>query len=270
MSNLAIRFLTAGTLGPLVLVLLFWGPAWGWALLACLSAGQVAWELLSMTHARDRVSRFVGAAVTIGLAVATYVGARDPRVLLTALIGATLSMAFLTLARLGEMGTAALRLLGGVATPIYVGLTFACLALMRRDFAAEGHLYVFLTLTVAWMGDTGGYTFGRLFGKTKLYVAVSPKKTREGLLGSVIFSTLVAVIAALTYLPSLPVLHAALLGGVGGLFGQAGDLVESLLKRSMGVKDSGSVLPGHGGMFDRVDALLIVGAVVYLYGLWFR
>jgi phosphatidate cytidylyltransferase len=118
------------------------------------------------------------------------------------------------------------------------------------------------------MGDTGGYTFGRLFGKTKLYEAVSPKKTREGLLGSVVFAVGVSVVGSLTYLPQVPLFNAAVLGLIGGVLGQVGDLVESLLKRSTGVKDSGSLLPGHGGLFDRVDALLIVAPLVYLHWLW--
>jgi phosphatidate cytidylyltransferase len=122
---------------------------------------------------------------------------------------------------------------------------------------------------IAWMGDTGGYVFGRMMGKTKLYEAVSPKKTREGLLGSVVFSVGAAAAASLTFLPELPTLHAIGLAAVGALLGTMGDLVESLLKRSTGVKDSGSILPGHGGLFDRVDALLVVGPLVLLYVVWF-
>lgn len=267
-SNLAIRLLTVLALGPLLLLLLFWGPAWGWAVLICLSAGQAAREFLAMTHPADRSSRLFGAGLTICLSALLYWGSADPRILFTAVVVLVVAGAFVPLVRLGEIPTAALRMLGGIAAPLYVGFLLTCLALLRRDLGEEGPWYVFLALTIAWMGDTGGYTFGRLFGKTPLYLAVSPKKTREGLLGSLVFSTLVGLLAGVVYLESLPPLHGALLGFFGAALGQAGDLVESLLKRSTGVKDSGSILPGHGGLLDRIDALLVVGALVYVYALW--
>lgn len=267
-SNLAVRLLTVALLGPLLLLLLFCGPEWGWALLIIVAAAQSAREILAMTHPEDRVSRELGGALTALLAGAIYLSAHEPRLLLTAWMSTTLVAALLPLWRLGQIPTAALRILGGIATPSYIGLLLVSLALIRRDVGGLGPCYVFLTLTIAWMGDTGGYTFGRLFGKTKLYEAVSPKKTREGFLGSVVFSTAASVAASFTYLPGLPALHAALLGCFGAVLGQGGDLVESLLKRSTGVKDSGSILPGHGGMMDRIDALIVVGPLVYLYLLW--
>src|SRR5690606_14902815 len=123
------------------------------------------------------------------------------------------------------------------------------------DLGDAGPAFVFLALTIAWMGDTGGYTFGRLFGKTKLYEAVSPKKTREVFWGSVLFAAGATLAASLTYLPQLPWVHALILGCAGGAIGQCGDLAEPLLKRAIGVKDSGALHPGHGGILDRIDAL---------------
>lgn len=222
-----------------------------------------------MTHPQDRVAQWILAGLTSLLAAGTYHFSSDPKLFLSALVGVLLFAALLSLFRLGELPTAALRTLGGMAAPFYVGILLMTIALLRRDLGDEGPRYVFLTLTIAWLGDTGGYTFGRLWGKTKLYEVVSPKKTREGLLGSVVFSTLASVGASLTYLPNLNSLHAAVLGVLGALLGQSGDLVESLIKRSTGVKDSGSLLPGHGGLLDRIDALLVVSPLVYLYALWF-
>lgn len=264
-SNLAVRLGTVGVLGPLLLGLLFYGQSSWFAVFIALSAGQAAYELLGMTHPSDRISRLFGAALTVGLSLLVYVGSRDPRVLLTAFVVVAIVGALSPLFRLGEIETAALRTLSGVASPVYVGTLLSCVALLRRDVSSAA---VFFTLTLAWMGDTGGYTFGRLFGRTKLYERVSPKKTREGLLGSVVFAVGSAVLASLSYLPEVPVAHAVLLGLAAGLFGQAGDLVESLIKRSTGVKDSGAILPGHGGLLDRIDALLVVAPLVYLYFLW--
>jgi len=267
-SNLSVRLLTVAVLGPLLLLLLFAGPAWGFACLVSVAGAQAALELLAMTHPDDRWSRSVGAVLTGALVACTYLGQDDPRLFFTAVIGIVFCMVFLPLARLGALETAALRLMGGVATCVYVGLSLGALALLRSD-SVGGSWWVFLTLTIAWMGDTGGYTLGRLAGRTKLYEAVSPKKTVEGLLGSVLFSSLSALGASLSYLPELSIVHALCLGVLGALLGQIGDLAESLIKRSTGVKDSGSLLPGHGGMLDRIDALLVVGAFVYLYRLWF-
>jgi len=268
-SNLAVRLGTVGVLGPLVLVLLFWGPVWGWAAFIGLSAAVSARELLGMTHPRDGLSRWVGSALTLLLAYASYNALGDPRLFFTVVVVVIVTSALLPLFRLGELPTAALRTLGGMSAPFYVAVLLMTLAMLRRDQGELGPRFVFLTLTIAWMGDTGGYTLGRTIGKTPLYPAVSPKKTREGLLGSVLFSTAVSVIASLTYLSGqLRTLDAALLGFAGALLGQSGDLVESLIKRSTGVKDSGSLLPGHGGLLDRIDALLVVSPLVYLYTLW--
>ena len=121
---------------------------------------------------------------------------------------------------------------------------------------------------IAWLGDTGGYFAGRYLGKTKLYEAVSPKKTREGFFGSLGGAVCGSLLAHFWYLPTLPLVHGLLLAVVGGALGQMGDLVESLLKRSTGIKDSGSIVPGHGGLLDRVDALLVVSPIVYLYTAW--
>ncbi len=274
-SNLTVRLLTTIVLGPLLLSVLFFGPPWAWAALISLAAFQVGRELLFMSHPGDRVSQWLGASMAGGMCAITYLSAGkggDPRVFFTAVVVALISGAMIPLTRLGQIPSAALRLMSGMATPLYVGVLLSCLALVRRDGWGDtgdfGPQYVFLTLQIAWMGDTGGYVFGRIWGRTKLYKAISPKKTREGLLGSVIFSTGSALLASFTYLPQIPPSHTLVLGVLGGVLGLMGDLVESLLKRSTGVKDSGNILPGHGGLFDRVDALLIVGPLVYLYQLW--
>lgn len=267
-SNLRVRLLTTAVLGPLLLGILFFGPPWAWALLICCSSFQVARELLAMTHPRDVVAQRFGAFLSFCVTAAAYLSADDPRILLSTIIVVLVVGAMGPLARLGQIPSAALRMSSGMSAPLYVGLLLSTLALLRRDGGEVGPEYVFLTLQIAWMGDTGGYVFGRFMGKTKLYEAVSPKKTREGLLGSVVFSTASAAVASWTYLPEIPLGSSLVLGAVGAVLGLMGDLVESLFKRSTGVKDSGNLLPGHGGLFDRVDALLIVGPLVYLYLLW--
>ena len=97
---------------------------------------------------------------------------------------------------------------------------------------------------------------------------MSPKKTVEGLVGALVGAMAGALLAHFWYLPGIPLLDALTLALVGGFLGQLGDLGESLLKRGAGVKDSGEIVPGHGGMLDRLDALFVTSALVYLYTLW--
>jgi phosphatidate cytidylyltransferase len=173
------------------------------------------------------------------------------------------------LLRLGDISTAGLRIMAGVAGPLYVGASLTTLALIRRDLGPAGPAWVVLALTFAWLADTGGYFFGRFLGKTKLYPAVSPKKTRAGFVGALVGAAVGALAAKLWYLPGIDLAQVLPLAILAGAFGQFGDLVESLLKRSTGIKDSGAVIPGHGGVLDRIDALLVVAPIVYLYVLWF-
>lgn len=150
-----------------------------------------------------------------------------------------------------------------VASLLYVPLLASVWPLIKADF---GPNWLFITLCLAFFSDTVAYIFGRLWGRHKMYPAVSPGKTWEGSLGGVVGGVLATVVlGSLLLLPQLPVLHAVVLGVVGSVFGQIGDLFESMLKRSHGVKDSSALLGAHGGMLDRTDALLFVGPVVYYY-----
>src|SRR5882724_1965420 len=248
--------------------LLFLGPAYGFFLLVMLAAGIAADELFRMTHPNDLVARVIGIVTTLGVSATLYLCGTDPRVLLTLLFVVPMLGLLVPLWRLGDITTAALRTFAGVTGPLYLGGLLTALALLRRDAGAVGPHYVFMCLTFAWLADTGGYFFGRFLGKTKLYEAVSPKKTRAGFVGALVGAEVGGLLGHFWYLRSIPLLHVIPLALVAGALGQAGDLVESLLKRSTGIKDSGSIVPGHGGMLDRIDALIIVAPVVYLYILW--
>jgi phosphatidate cytidylyltransferase len=265
-SNLAIRLVTAAVVVPPLLGLLFVGPAWGFFALVLVASAIASAELFRMTHPGDRLAQGVGVLTSVAACAATYQFSSDPRALLTVITGVTLVGLLMPLWRLGEMQTAALRMLAGVAGPFYVGSLLATLALLRRDGGDDlGGKLVFMSLTFSWLADTGGYFFGRFLGKTKLYEAVSPKKTRAGFVGALVGASVGAALASLWYLPELPLSHALPLGLFAGALGQLGDLVESLLKRSTGIKDSGGIVPGHGGMLDRIDALIVVSPIVYLY-----
>jgi phosphatidate cytidylyltransferase len=267
-SNLKVRLLTAAVVVPPLMWLLFRGPAYGFFLLVLLAAAIASDELFRMTHAGDGIARAIGIVTTLAVAACLYLWGADPRVLLSLFFAVPLLGLMVPLWRLGDIRTAALRTFAGVTGPLYIGGLLTALALVRRDAGAVGPQYVFMCLTFAWLADTGGYFFGRFLGRRKLYEAVSPKKTRAGFVGALLGAELGGLLGHFFYLRSIPLLNVVLLALVAGALGQCGDLVESLLKRSTGIKDSGSIVPGHGGMLDRIDALIIVAPVVYLYTLW--
>lgn len=267
-SNLAVRLATAAVGAPLILLLLYKGAPWGFYLLVLPATLIAAWELFAMTHPDDGASRVLGVLMTATASLATFFGSGDARVLLTLLVCVPLAGPLLTLVRLGDMKSAALRACAMGFGPLFVGVPVALLGVMRRDLA-DGAGYVVLAFMFAWFGDTGGYFAGRFLGRRKLYEAVSPKKTVEGSIGSLAGSVIGALLGHFWFLPSLPLLSGIALALVAGALGQAGDLGESLLKRSFGVKDSGAIVPGHGGILDRIDALMLTSAVTYLYALWF-
>jgi phosphatidate cytidylyltransferase len=267
-SNLAVRVLTSVGLLPLLLALLFLGPAWAWYLLVLAACAVASAELFAMTHPGDRVAQTVGVATTLGVSVTVYQMTANALALMTLVMAVSLIGALVPLWRLGDIKTSALRMMVGIAGPLYLGVLLTTLGLLRRDHGSLGSSYVFMALGFAWLGDTGGYFFGKYLGRRKLYPAVSPKKTVAGLMGAIAGASLGGLGVHLWLLPSVPLTHAAGLGTLAGGLGQLGDLAESLLKRSVGVKDSGSVIPGHGGLLDRVDALLVIAPIVYLYATW--
>ncbi len=149
----------------------------------------------------------------------------------------------------------------------YVGVLFSFVGWVRG--LDQWPFWLFLMLGSTFMSDVGAYVFGRWIGKHKLAPNLSPGKTIEGLLGGVIFSIIGAVIVRILFRPDYPVgplLGAAL---VISLVGPIGDLSESLIKRGAGVKDSGKFMPGHGGILDRLDALLFTAPVVYFWAYYF-
>jgi len=147
---------------------------------------------------------------------------------------------------------------------LYVPLLLTSLALIKR-FPSHGAEWIVLAMATTWVADTGAYGVGRAIGKRKLYPAISPKKSIEGAVGGVFFATLAGVVAKLWFLPVLTWVDVVLICVPGSILGMTGDLVESMIKRGYGVKDSGKAIPGHGGLLDRIDALLFVAPYVYVY-----
>ncbi|HEY0160304.1 MAG TPA: phosphatidate cytidylyltransferase [Thermoanaerobaculia bacterium] len=146
----------------------------------------------------------------------------------------------------------------------YVGLLTGSLIRLRNDFP-EGWKLVFFLMLVVWLGDSGAYYVGKTFGKHKLSPRISPKKTIEGLLGGMAASMIAAVVIHFTFFPKFPLVHAIVAGAILSVAGVIGDLAESMWKRSADVKDSGKLLPGHGGFLDRFDSILFTAPILYCY-----
>src|SRR4029453_9533668 len=146
---------------------------------------------------------------------------------------------------------------------VYVACLFSYTGLILG--LEKGSFWFFFTGGTTFMADTGAYFAGHLFGRHKLAPRVSPGKTVEGLIGGILGSILAALIVRFLFWHDFSATHCGVLAVLVGLVGPLGDLSESLIKRSVGVKDSGQMIPGHGGLLDRLDALLFTAPLVYYY-----
>lgn len=146
---------------------------------------------------------------------------------------------------------------------IYIPASLCLIVLLRG--APEGVAWIFFLLFMVFAGDTGALYAGKFFGKHKLSPSISPGKTIEGSIGGLIFSMIIGYIFVCLFLPHLNTPSIFLLFVVVNFFAQAGDFFESQLKRTGNIKDSGNMLPGHGGILDRIDALLFATPVAYLF-----
>lgn len=146
---------------------------------------------------------------------------------------------------------------------LYIPLLTSHFVLLR--LLESGVFWVLLVLVIGIIGDTVALYVGKSLGKRKLLEAVSPGKTVEGTLGLIAGATVAACVFGYFWLPQIHWAHFLILGFVGGIIGQMGDLCESAIKRSHGKKDAGSLLPGHGGLLDRMDSLIFLAPFVYYY-----
>jgi phosphatidate cytidylyltransferase len=271
MSNLLLRFLTAVVAVPLLILAIAWQEpygVWAWVLIAQV-AGLREW--MNMTLPTDpKATRVLG--VLAGVAYGNLLcWVPDGHVQMFGLFAVTaLGLLYFLFAH-GAIETVAARLSMWLTGILYAGVLIVPL-LMFKTTPKLGGGFIYLCLTSAWVSDTGAYFAGRFLGPyipAKLWPAVSPKKTWIGSVGGLCGSLLALVVAKLWYLPQLSWVDVVAIAVPANILGQLGDLIESLIKRSVGVKDSGVLLPGHGGMLDRIDALLLVVPYVYAYAYLF-
>ena len=278
MSELARRVAFAVVAIPVALVVLWVGGVW-LALLLALISGLGAWELFRIARAGG-IAPFTWAGVVAAAAIPLLVHGDRERWLRVPISAATIAVLALLGASVWLRGVNG-RPLAAVAVTIFgvvytgVMLSFGY-ALRYYPYAIDrpaGAALVLLPLLLTWASDTGAYFVGRAFGKRKLIPSVSPGKTVAGAVGAVVLTVLVSLVyarfvlhpaAQLAFTPQ----GAVLFGAAISVVAQLGDLVESLLKREAGVKDSSHVIPGHGGILDRFDSLFFVLPVSYPLLLW--
>jgi phosphatidate cytidylyltransferase len=265
MSNLTVRLMTAGVAAPILIVLVLMPIAWPMWLLVYAATGVALYEWASMTlGGRSLAER--GLVIVLGLAVAASIYFGGATVRLVTLAGVTIGGLTFFLLRYGDLPTAGARYGVSMAGVLYVGVLLTFLALLKLRPEGRHGEWVFLTLTLTWFGDTFAYFAGRALGRHKLYPAISPGKTVEGAVGGLLGSIVAVVIAKAWYLAdTLAWWDCLALAIPAGALGQVGDLCESMVKRACGVKDSGVIIPGHGGILDRIDALLFSTPVIYAY-----
>lgn len=260
------RWLTAIIAVPILVYIIGFGPRWLFDLLLFLAALLAHFEFYRIAcHELPWLFQGASAVLTLWLFLSLSTG---QVFILPAIVlfWAIVSMAlFMFRFRSGEVHS--VDLLGkAVIAPIYTCLPLALLIMVDRF--PRGNLWIFFLLAVIFLGDTGAFYVGRLFGKHKLYFSVSPGKTWEGAFGGL----LVSLSAGFLFSQFLRLhrwdLSMILITVCLSISSQIGDLSESMIKRTYGVKDSGGILPGHGGILDRIDGLLFSIPVLYVFLSW--
>jgi len=275
LGNLAQRFLVAVVAAPILILILYVGrpePTFAVIFIAALLAMR---EYFAMTlPLEDRGN----ALVLGGIAVLAFYTLHPTTMLMythgpwatiagfagstVALFCAVIVPGLFYLFKFRDMTTVAVRYAATVTGIVYAGFLTMFLALLQN---VGGGDLVLLVLLVAWVADTGAYFAGRFLGNAKLYAAVSPKKTWAGAWGGLAGSLAGAALLKVIHFHALGWDDVVLIAIPGGILGQMGDLAESMIKRSTGVKDSGALLPGHGGILDRIDAVLFIAPYVFIY-----
>lgn len=250
-------------LPPLVLIVRF-GSSFHFLLLLTFVVGLGLLEFYRMLSAKGFPCwRWLGVAFGVALPLAFYMGGMANQAAVAAIIILSFIVGLFTRQGLATaVQSVAFTLLG----VFYVGWLLSYVLWLR--LLIDGPYYVFYIFGVVWLGDAAALVGGTLMGRHKLAPSISPRKTVEGAVGGVLGSLCGAVLGGLWLLGHFTITQCLAVGFILAVLGQLGDLSESLLKRSTGIKDSGRLIPGHGGILDKVDGILFGAPTLYYYVLY--
>ena len=247
-----------------ILIVLKGGPILLASLLALSSAIGIS-EFYRMALPDRKPELFLAALAGSALIFVPFSG--NDKLIISAIGLLFVLFSFVFLFRIRSIETAAHEVAFALLAFLYIPFLLMHLVLLRQtDFGVQ---WLFVIMLIVMTNDSAAYYTGSAFGKNRLYPLVSPKKSVEGAIGGLVGSLGGTMLAKFTFFPQLSFLDAVVTALVIGMVGQAGDLFESLLKRSFGVKDSGSLIPGHGGVLDRLDSILFAAPITYYYVLFF-
>ena len=264
-----LRILTALVMAPLAFLIIGWSPDWLFLLVLLVTVERGMYEYFAVTqHAGFATAPIVGYAGGGALCLAQAYELRRPGILWPVILS-ILVLTFLLALIFSSRGPAAPKhfLFGTVATVfgiLYIGFTLSWLLPMRFSIPPGGRNLTLLLFLVIWAGDIFALLVGRSIGRTPLAPRVSPKKTVEGSLGGLLGSLVIGWAFAHWFWQTEPLKTVILYVVLIAVAGQVGDLLESGLKRACDVKDSGTLLPGHGGLLDRIDSLILAVPALWI------
>jgi len=259
------RWLTGVVTVPVLFSLIYFGSPVVFLVLVIVLTVAGALEYNSMAY-RDQAGweKTAGIIAAVALPVAAHAGGFQLLLTLTTL--GFLSFFILFLGSLRDTASDMSPMKNASFGLLYIPLLMSHLVLIRD--LPDGIVWIFFMIVIAFAGDITAFYVGRKYGKKKLLPHVSAGKTAAGTLGSVVGSVIGCMIFKSLLLPDVAIIHAVIIGFVGNILGELGDLCESVIKRSAGVKDSGFIFPGHGGVLDRLDCILFIAPYLYYYRIY--
>ncbi len=279
-SGTGVRVLTAAILIPLVIAVIWWGPTWLLAIAAALVAIIALLEFFSIAaHLGAEAYRLWSCLAAAGIIAQQWYASRmdsitrlgdlldrSPRITLELVLFAfVLGILVIALGSKRPLAEVLPSISVSAAGLVFVVLPFSAVVRLH-GIDVSGPRVLLFTVVLVWVGDTAAYFVGRGIGRWKMAPEISPNKTWEGAVANLLGALFVAAIFG--YWSRIPPAHMLAMGAAGSVAGQLGDLFESAWKRSAGVKDSGTILPGHGGMLDRIDSLILAAPAVWYYFQW--
>jgi phosphatidate cytidylyltransferase len=279
-TGTGLRVLTAAILIPLVIAAIWWGPTWLIAILSALVSISAMLEFFSIAARLEfQAYRFWTCLAAMAIIGQQFYASRmesfnrlgglldrSPRITLELILFVfMLGVAAIALGSKRSLTEVMASISVSAAGLVFIVLPFSAVVRLHGVDGMGPWLLLF-TVVLVWVGDSAAYFVGRRIGRWKMSPQISPNKTWEGAASNFLGALLVA--AVFGYWSRIPLAHMLAMAAVGSVAGQIGDLFESAWKRSASVKDSGTILPGHGGILDRIDALILAAPAVWYYFEW--